>query len=84
MACYYCGRIDKFVCDLIVPSLPGGQCSRQCCAKCCVPEFEDGKREDFALCKDHAHLQASRDVPCAMILADGTVYRGETYPKLSQ
>jgi hypothetical protein len=52
--CYYCGRDAHLTCDYIGKS---GVCGRNICEQHSVPEFEDGRKEDFTLCKDHARYQ---------------------------
>ncbi len=54
MACYYCGRHGRFQCDAIDG---GGVCGREICENHSVPEFAEGEKAQFTLCKDHAHLQ---------------------------
>jgi len=46
--CYYCWRTAHYQCIT---------CYREVCNEHVVPEFEGGKREDFALCPEHAKYQ---------------------------
>jgi hypothetical protein len=56
--CYYCGKNADYECDAIDS---GSICRREVCEEHSVPEFESGRRSDFTLCKDHAHLQHKRN-----------------------
>lgn len=60
MSCYYCGKVADFECDAIDG---GGVCGREICEEHSVPEFEEGSRRDFTLCKNHARLQHRRGEP---------------------
>ena len=55
--CYYCGRQAHLVCDYMDGTTA---CDRQVCDLHCVPEFEDGSKQQFTLCKDHADRQHKR------------------------
>lgn len=50
--CYYCGSTARplWQCDYT----DNGTCPRIVCTAHSVPEFEDGARYSFALCKGHA------------------------------
>ncbi len=57
--CYYCGKMSHLECDHMGSTCVMG-CGRSVCDDHSFPEFEDGDKTAFTLCKDHLWAQCKK------------------------